>query len=125
MRRGRFSGWVPGPRRPRYNRRIFKGSGHVGFQQNAFVGQNRDTIYTVSGSDDGKVETSATIVGTPRWAGDSVLLPLATQDPGSSVEGGSRRSSVVPLAVVGVAAILALVAVVVVVFLRRPGAPAD
>jgi prepilin-type processing-associated H-X9-DG protein len=103
---------------------VLYADGHVEFQQNAFAGQDRDDIYTVAGSDDGKIATSATIVGTPRWSGDSVMLPVATQDPGSSVVGDSRRSSVLPLAVIGVAAILAVIAVAVAAFVRRRGADA-
>jgi prepilin-type processing-associated H-X9-DG protein len=54
---------------------VLYGDGHAEFQQNPFVGTKRDHIYTVSGSTDGSVTTSKTVVGSPRWAGDSVLLP--------------------------------------------------
>jgi len=54
---------------------VLYGDGHVEFQQNAFCGTKRDNIYTVSGSDDGSKTTSKTIIGSPRWSGDSVLLP--------------------------------------------------
>jgi len=54
---------------------VLYGDGHAEFQQNAFCGQKRDNIYTVSGSTDGNITTSKTIVGSPNWPGDSVLLP--------------------------------------------------
>jgi prepilin-type processing-associated H-X9-DG protein len=54
---------------------VLYGDGHVEFVQNPFAGTRRDNIYTVSGSTDGSITTSATIVGSPKWAGDSVLLP--------------------------------------------------
>jgi prepilin-type N-terminal cleavage/methylation domain-containing protein/prepilin-type processing-associated H-X9-DG protein len=54
---------------------VLYGDGHAEFQQNPFCGTKRDNIYTVSGSTDGSVTTSKTVVGIPRWAGDSVLLP--------------------------------------------------
>jgi hypothetical protein len=48
---------------------------HVAWEQDPFVGVQRDNIYTCSGSTDGSAPTSATIVDTPKWPGDSVLLP--------------------------------------------------
>lgn len=60
---------------------VLYGDGHVEFQQTPFCGQKMDNIYTVSGSDDGSKTTSETISGTPKWAGDSVLLPAATATP--------------------------------------------
>ena len=59
---------------------VLYGDGHVEFQQNAFCGQKRDCIYTVSGSNDGSTTTNhqAPTNGgnnAPKWAGDSVLLP--------------------------------------------------
>ena len=54
---------------------VLYGDGHVEFQQNPFCGNKRDNIYTVSGSADGSITTSKTVVGSPKWAGDSVLLP--------------------------------------------------
>ena len=48
---------------------------HVDFVNHPFVGSRGDNIYTVSGSGDGSVPTSTTIVGSPRWRADSVLLP--------------------------------------------------
>jgi prepilin-type processing-associated H-X9-DG protein len=58
---------------------VLFGDGHVEFMDNSFAGALRDNIYTVSGSDDGKDPTSGTIAGSPRWAGDSVLLPTAQE----------------------------------------------
>jgi prepilin-type N-terminal cleavage/methylation domain-containing protein/prepilin-type processing-associated H-X9-DG protein len=55
---------------------VLYGDGHAEFQQNPFCGTKRDNIYTVSGSTDGSVTTSKTVVGSPKWAGDSVLLPV-------------------------------------------------
>ncbi len=60
---------------------VLFGDGHVEFEQNAFCGQKRDNIYTVSSSDDGSKTTSETISGSPMWSGDSVLLPVATAAP--------------------------------------------
>ncbi|HEY7118153.1 MAG TPA: hypothetical protein VH475_16305, partial [Tepidisphaeraceae bacterium] len=54
---------------------VLYGDGHVEFQFNPFCGMRRDNIYTVSGADDGTKTTSTTIVGSPAWRGDSVLLP--------------------------------------------------
>jgi prepilin-type N-terminal cleavage/methylation domain-containing protein/prepilin-type processing-associated H-X9-DG protein len=54
---------------------VLYGDGHAEFQQNPFCGDKRDNIYTVSGSTDGSVTTSKTVVGSPRGPRDSVLLP--------------------------------------------------
>jgi prepilin-type N-terminal cleavage/methylation domain-containing protein/prepilin-type processing-associated H-X9-DG protein len=54
---------------------VLFGDGHVDFNLNPFCGVKRDNVYTVSGSTDGSVTTSMTIVGSPMWKGDSVLLP--------------------------------------------------
>jgi prepilin-type N-terminal cleavage/methylation domain-containing protein/prepilin-type processing-associated H-X9-DG protein len=54
---------------------VLYGDGHAEFQQNPFCGSKRDNIYTVSGSTDGSITTSRTVIGSPKWAGDSVLLP--------------------------------------------------
>jgi prepilin-type processing-associated H-X9-DG protein len=54
---------------------VLFGDGHVDFNLNPFCGVKRDNVYTVSGSTDGSVTTSMTIVGSPTWRGDSVLLP--------------------------------------------------
>ena len=55
---------------------VLYGDGHVEFQQNPFCGTKRDHIYTVAGNANGvPTPTSKTVVGSPSWAGDSVLLP--------------------------------------------------
>ena len=54
---------------------VLYGDGRVAFETTPFCGKNHDNIYTVSGSTDGKVPTSTTIVGSPAWQWDSVLLP--------------------------------------------------
>jgi prepilin-type processing-associated H-X9-DG protein len=54
---------------------VLYADGHVSFEDNPFCGVKRDNIYTVSGSADGSVTTSKTIVGAPAWDGDAVLLP--------------------------------------------------
>jgi prepilin-type N-terminal cleavage/methylation domain-containing protein/prepilin-type processing-associated H-X9-DG protein len=62
---------------------VLYGDGHASFEQNPFVGTKRDNIYTVSGANDGSVTTSSNIPASggtttciPKWAGDSVLLPV-------------------------------------------------
>jgi prepilin-type N-terminal cleavage/methylation domain-containing protein len=54
---------------------VLFGDFHVEFVQHPFVGSRRDNVYTVGGSTDGSVTTSTTIVGSPKWRADSVLLP--------------------------------------------------
>lgn len=54
---------------------VLYADGRVSFEQTPFCGKNRDNIYTVAGSPDGKTPTSTTIVGSPAWQWDSVLLP--------------------------------------------------
>jgi len=55
---------------------VLYGDGHVEFQQNPFCGTKRDCIYTVAGGTPTvPTTTSKTVVGSPAWAGDSVLLP--------------------------------------------------
>jgi prepilin-type processing-associated H-X9-DG protein len=55
---------------------VLYGDGHVEFQQNPFCGTKRDCIYTVAGgTPQVPTTTSKTVVGSPTWAGDSVLLP--------------------------------------------------
>jgi hypothetical protein len=56
--------------------------GRVSWEATPFCGKNHDNIYTVAppGSADGKTPTgttSTTIVGSPAWLGDTVLLPAA------------------------------------------------
>jgi fructose-1,6-bisphosphatase/inositol monophosphatase family enzyme len=69
-------------------------------------------------------DPSDLVTAADRAAEAELTLRLPELVPGSSVVGEFRRSSVVPLAVAGVAAILAVVAVAVVAFLRRRGADA-
>jgi len=54
---------------------VLYGDGHVNYVFDPFCGILRDNVYTVSGSTDGSNPSSATIVGSPAWKGDSVLLP--------------------------------------------------
>ena len=55
---------------------VLYGDGHVEFQLNPFCGVKRDNIYTISGSTDGsKPKGSGIEGGSPKWAGDSVILP--------------------------------------------------
>jgi prepilin-type N-terminal cleavage/methylation domain-containing protein/prepilin-type processing-associated H-X9-DG protein len=55
---------------------VLYGDGHAEFQQNPFCGVKRDNIYTISGSTDGSVPRGTGIEGgSPKWAGDSVVLP--------------------------------------------------
>jgi prepilin-type processing-associated H-X9-DG protein len=65
---------------------VLYGDGHVEFQQTSFCGLKQDCIYTVATPPTGgwtqANTTSSTISGSPTWAGDSVLLPVATIDPG-------------------------------------------
>jgi prepilin-type N-terminal cleavage/methylation domain-containing protein len=56
---------------------VLYADGRVSFEATPFCGKNHDDIYTVSGSADGKTPTSGTIVGSPAWLGDTVLLPAA------------------------------------------------
>ena len=60
----------------RRGQNVLYADGHVAWADHPFVGCQRDNVYTVSGSEDGSAPTSATIVGSPRWRGDSVLLPV-------------------------------------------------
>ena len=46
--------------------------GHVEWQQNPFVGVNRDNIYTAS---DGKGGNAPTVLSSPYDLNDSILLP--------------------------------------------------
>jgi len=63
---------------------VLYGDGHVEFQQNPFCGTKRDNVYTISGSTDGSITTKANANPgdpanqAPQWAGDSVLLPSAS-----------------------------------------------
>jgi prepilin-type N-terminal cleavage/methylation domain-containing protein/prepilin-type processing-associated H-X9-DG protein len=60
----------------REGQNVLYGDGHVDWQVTPFVGSKRDNIYTVAGIVNGEpATTSKTVVGSPSWAGDSVLLP--------------------------------------------------
>jgi prepilin-type processing-associated H-X9-DG protein len=100
---------------------VLYGDGHVDFQTNAFCGVKRDNIYTVSGSTDGSITTSKTIVGSPRWSGDSVLLPVSeiASDP-YQPEGRSRY---LLSAVIGISIIAALVVILLITRKRRAFRP--
>ena len=66
---------------------VLFGDGHVEWADAPFVGMNRDNIYTTVPPPTGNqfpADTSATIVGPPGWRGDTVLLPIATVNPGST-----------------------------------------
>ena len=54
---------------------VLYADGRVSFETTPFCGKNHDNIYTASGSPDGKSTTSTTIVGSPSWQWDTVLLP--------------------------------------------------
>ncbi len=55
---------------------VLFGDGHVDWSQHPFVGVRKDNIYTKSGSTDGSKTTGGGIeVGSPVWAGDTVILP--------------------------------------------------
>jgi prepilin-type processing-associated H-X9-DG protein len=55
---------------------VLYGDGHVDWQATPFVGVKRDNIYTAARMVNGEpVTTSKTVVGSPAWGGDSVLLP--------------------------------------------------
>lgn len=57
---------------------------HVAFQTTSFCGAKQDCIFTIAGKDSAgfPLTTSTSIVGSPTWDGDSVLLPVADIDPG-------------------------------------------
>jgi general secretion pathway protein G len=56
---------------------VLYADGHVDFQQTPFAGEKGDNIYTIAGANDGSKPTSAMTMGSPRWRGDSVVLPPA------------------------------------------------
>jgi prepilin-type processing-associated H-X9-DG protein len=92
--------------------------GHVEFQATAFCGVKRDNIFTVAGGAGGNPPTSATIVGSPRWRGDCVMLPVATADP-------SSPASVPWLPIGGVVGAVVIVAGVMAVRRGRKAAEED
>jgi len=63
---------------------VLYGDGHAEFQQNPFCGSKRDCIYTVSGSTNGTGDITTNKANppsggtcSPKWSGDTVLLPTA------------------------------------------------
>jgi prepilin-type N-terminal cleavage/methylation domain-containing protein/prepilin-type processing-associated H-X9-DG protein len=67
---------------------VLYGDGHCEFVQNPFCGTKRDNIFTASSTTDGSNPTggglpaiNGTTTCTPKWAGDSVLLPGAGWTP--------------------------------------------
>jgi prepilin-type processing-associated H-X9-DG protein len=60
---------------------VLFGDGHVEILHTPFVGVRRDNIYTFGKS--GATSGGEGIVGSPIEAGDTVLLPVASFDPGS------------------------------------------
>jgi hypothetical protein len=103
------------PNHQRAAQNVLSADGHVEFQQNPFFGVRRDNIYTISGGDDGDPPTSSQITGAPRWAGDSVLLPVATVDPPPY-----RENKPVPYVLLSVAMLVAIT-IAVVVMRNRTG----
>ena len=61
---------------------VLFGDAHTEYLQNPFVGVQRDNIYTFGASRG--VNGGEGIIGSPIDANDSILLPTATVDPGSS-----------------------------------------
>ncbi|HYE20223.1 MAG TPA: hypothetical protein VEA69_17375 [Tepidisphaeraceae bacterium] len=94
--------------------------GHVEWLTTPFVGVRKDNIYTVSsGMVDGG--TSAVIEGSPSWAGDSVLLPVMTVDPGVASASGPFGPAVL---IVGGVVLLAVVGVILFFVMRKKPQPA-
>ncbi len=65
-----------------YGQAVMFGDGHAEFLRTPFVGVQRDNIYTYGRSD--ATSGGEGIVGSPHDANDSILLPVATIDPGSA-----------------------------------------
>jgi hypothetical protein len=55
--------------------RVHYGDGHVNFEQNPFVGVQRDNIYTVKSG--ATAFSGTTYLASPFDGNDSVLLPVA------------------------------------------------
>jgi prepilin-type N-terminal cleavage/methylation domain-containing protein/prepilin-type processing-associated H-X9-DG protein len=72
------------PNHQQQGQNVLYGDGHAEFQQNPFCGSKRDNIYTSSQDASGNFPTSAnhptrgSANCTPKWAGDSVLLPAVS-----------------------------------------------
>lgn len=56
---------------------VLYGDGHCEWTQTPFCGTKRDMIYTRSGDNTGNNPTSTNYKHSPRWAGDSMLLPAS------------------------------------------------
>lgn len=97
---------------------VLYGDGHIEWQQTPFCGQKRDCIYTVSGSSDGSNPNGPAIEGSPRWNGDSVMLPVATIDPGYV-----GPVQVVTYVVIGVVVVGGIIGVVLWLLLRKKKSP--
>ncbi|HEX8524234.1 MAG TPA: prepilin-type N-terminal cleavage/methylation domain-containing protein [Tepidisphaeraceae bacterium] len=55
---------------------VLYGDGHVEWQQNPFVGANRDNIFVAAADTAGKAQTGpAALLGSPYDANDSILVP--------------------------------------------------
>jgi hypothetical protein len=69
---------------------VLFGDGHVELTQTPFIGVQRDNIYTFGKS--GATSGGDGIVGSPVDPNDSVLLPVASFDPGSSPNAPGERT---------------------------------
>ena len=106
---------------------VLYGDGHVDFVQNPFCGTQRDNIYTVAGGTPAlPLTTSGTIVGSPIWAGDSVLLPVATTTP-PIIGAAARRTVNRTLIGFGIVLLLVigLIVLVLVTHKRKPALEAS
>lgn len=65
------------PNHDRDGQSVLYGDGHVEFQQNPFVGVNRDNIYTARGDSGLTSSAPLPLARSPRDKDDSVLLPHA------------------------------------------------
>jgi len=59
---------------------VLYGDGRVEFQSNVFVGFSQDNIFTAGDPAASPGPLSASLIGTPASAGDSILLPHASYD---------------------------------------------
>ncbi|HYE20224.1 MAG TPA: hypothetical protein VEA69_17380 [Tepidisphaeraceae bacterium] len=99
---------------------VLFGDGHVEWADTPFVGVNKDNIYTTVLPPTGNhfpPQTSATIVGPPGWRGDTVLLPIATVDPGSTHR--PEKSSWTSPIVIGASVVLVVATSVITYVARR------
>lgn len=72
---------------PQRGQSVLYGDGHVDIYPSPFMGYNQDNVYTygppMPSSGPWVAPLSSGIVGPPAHANDSVLLPVATSDPGT------------------------------------------